>query len=81
MNFERICYLIRKERKRQDAKWGRSFPGRPQEKWLAILAEEFGEVARAILEHDSEEHLREEIIQTAAVCASWLEQHDWSDGA
>lgn len=39
---------------------------------LPILAEEFGEVARAINEGDPE-NLKEELIQTAAVCLSWLE--------
>jgi len=38
---------------------------------LTILAEEFGEVARAICE--SRENLREELIQVAAVCLAWVE--------
>lgn len=48
---------------------------------LAVLAEEFGEVANVVadmvagkpLETD---HLREELIQVAAVCVSWVEGID-----
>lgn len=39
---------------------------------LAILAEEFGEVARAVCEGDRV-NLREELTQVAAVCLAWLE--------
>ncbi|OQW34855.1 MAG: hypothetical protein A4E20_01375 [Nitrospira sp. SG-bin2] len=39
---------------------------------LPVLAEEFGEVARAICEWDTL-NLRDELIQTAAVCLAWLE--------
>ena len=60
------------ERKRQDAKWGRSFPGRTDDRWLTIATEELGECANAILSHD-EADLTTEIIQLAAVCLSWLE--------
>jgi NTP pyrophosphatase (non-canonical NTP hydrolase) len=49
---------------------------------LAILAEEFGEVARALQEfvgsvtdvHDKD--LRKELIQLAAVCAAWVQGLD-----
>ena len=41
---------------------------------LTILAEEFGEVARAIC--DNRENLRAELIQVAAVCLAWLEGLD-----
>lgn len=39
---------------------------------VAVLTEEVGEVARAVLEHD-EEQLRAELIQVAAVAVAWLE--------
>lgn len=57
------------ENLRQDKKWG---PQRnhTQEKWLAILTEEVGEVAKAILEHD-QDNLREELVQVAAVAAAF----------
>jgi len=46
----------------------------------AVLAEEFGEVANAALEvgygSGSLAHLREELIQTAAVAVAWVEYLD-----
>lgn len=61
------------ERRRQDKK----FPD--QTRWLAddgiklaVLTEEFGEIGRALCEKDAE-GLKEELIQTAAVCVQWLE--------
>ncbi len=63
------------ERLRQDRKWGRA-PG----VWtndagikLAVLVEEVGEVARAVLERSDLGHLREELIQVAAVAVAWAE--------
>jgi NTP pyrophosphatase (non-canonical NTP hydrolase) len=42
---------------------------------LAILAEEFGEVARSIIEHDRL-GTRHELSQVAAVCVAWVEHLD-----
>jgi NTP pyrophosphatase (non-canonical NTP hydrolase) len=42
---------------------------------LAVLAEEFGEVARAVCERDYA-NLREELVQVAAICVAWLEAID-----
>lgn len=39
---------------------------------LPVLAEEFGEVARAVCEKDGG-NLCEELTQVAAVCLAWLE--------
>jgi NTP pyrophosphatase (non-canonical NTP hydrolase) len=78
MTFEDIVAAVHAERQRQDAKWGRDFPGRSDSFWLTILAEEFGEVANAILEHE-ENHTVEELIQVAAVVFSWLEFRTPSD--
>lgn len=39
---------------------------------VAVLTEECGEVARAVLEHD-DSNLRTELIQVAAVAVAWLE--------
>lgn len=74
---------VGQERVRQDAKWGQQnhFPS----KWLAILAEEFGEVARAICEAGAEKvnnksanwaNYREELIQVAAVAVAMVESFD-----
>ena len=58
------------ERDRQIAKWGEQFHN--DDRWLVILAEEFGEVARGIFEGD-EANVDEELIQCMAVCMAWLE--------
>lgn len=39
---------------------------------MAVLAEEVGEVSRAVLERDREQ-LRRELVQVAAVAVAWLE--------
>ena len=72
---------IAAERERQAAKWGG-----PHD-WgsgdcssddvavtvkLAVLAEEYGEVARAVLDRKPYD-LRTELIQVAAVATAWLE--------
>lgn len=60
---------VLEERGRQDAKWGEQ--NHSDERWLAILAEEFGEVAKDVVERRP--GLRTELIQTAAVCVAWIE--------
>ena len=72
MTFAEIVAAVKEERKRQDAKWGTDFAGRPDADWFVIMGEEVGEVANAILEHEKE-HTAEELIQVAAVVFSWLE--------
>lgn len=72
MIFEEIAEAVKAERVRQDEKWGRDFEGRHDAFWLTILGEEFGEVARAILEKE-EDHTVDELVQVAAVVFSWLE--------
>ena len=44
--------------------------------WLGILVEEVGEVAKALNEDDPVEHLREELVQVAAVATAWVEKID-----
>ena len=67
---------IQAERNRQERKWGQQ--DHENLKWSAILQEEVGEVAKAILEEPSfecgyDEALRREVIQVAAVAVAWLE--------
>lgn len=62
---------IHEERKAQDRQWGEQNHGNTR--WLPILTEEVGEVAKAINEGDDPEHLIEELIQVAAVAVSWVE--------
>lgn len=76
---------IVKERARQDAKFGwigapgngSILPGDNDWAKYAVLGEEVGEVARALLERDlgedTTEHLEEELIQCAAVCVAWVQ--------
>lgn len=73
--------LVAAERGRQGAKWGDSHAWgsgdcsssdvEPIVK-AAVLAEECGEVARAVLEKD-DAALRLELVQVAAVAVAWLE--------
>jgi NTP pyrophosphatase (non-canonical NTP hydrolase) len=45
--------------------------------WLAVLTEEVGEVANAIIEHDkTSAELRAELVQVAAVACAWIEALD-----
>ena len=53
--MDRIFELIRAEREAQDVKW--EGQGNSHERWLTILTEEVGEVAREVLEDDDPEML------------------------
>lgn len=70
---EQIYAAIRAERTRQNLKWG------PQDHspshWFVILAEEIGEIAKAIYENDKEEYPKE-LIQSAAVIVAALETYE-----
>ena len=67
--------LIEIEREAQDEKWGEQ--RHSDEKWLAILLEELGEAAKAVLEKN-EEGLLEETVQVAAVLQNWITSRDFS---
>lgn len=78
MNRAEIFEQINSERESQEEEYGFSVP---EEIMLTVLAEEFGEVARAVLEKD-QEALQAELVQVAALCCKWLEhsplpQVDW----
>lgn len=62
-----MFHLIRRERERQDAKWGQQ--DHAPLKWQAVLAEEAGEVAKAVLEDDRAGYLKE-LVQVAAVAVA-----------
>jgi hypothetical protein len=73
--------LVAAERDRQRAKWGGehhwgrgdcSGNGFPEWVKLAVLGEEFGEVARAMHDQDRE-GLASELVQVAAVATAWRE--------
>lgn len=67
---QRVHGLVDLECDLQDEKWGEQ--SHTHEKWLVILTEEIGEIARAVLETDPVS-LVAEVIQAAAVCTHWLE--------
>src|SRR5690554_274091 len=70
-NRDNIYADITAERDAQEAKWGNQYHSMPV--WSSILTEECGEVAEAALrvefhgEQDHLAHLREELVQVAAV--------------
>lgn len=76
-----IWELIQNERDRQHDKWDQphdwgwgdcsSVLVSPITK-VAVLTEEVGEVARAVLDGD-EDQVRRELVQVAAVVVAWLE--------
>lgn len=71
-----VCVKVLAERRRQDEKFGDQ-SGHTGVEWLAILAEEFGEVAKEAVEghfaQRDNSNLKVELVQTAAVCVAWLE--------
>lgn len=82
-----VFHQIDAERERQDAKWGEQ-NHRP-ERWVCILVEEIGEVAKSVLENNAALHdghynlaerytaqIREELIQVAAVAVAAIESID-----
>jgi len=73
--MEDVLNLIRAERERQNKKWGEQ--NHNDYRWLAILTEEVGEAAQAIL-HDEfgGSHAgtaKTELVHVAAVAVQWLE--------
>src|SRR6185437_2835975 len=66
---------VTQERIHQDGKWGVS-PNLHPQLWLPVLAEEFGEVAKAILQGGLVNY-REEVVQVAAVALAMLQDWDW----
>lgn len=69
---------VLEERSQQDAKWGVN--DYHAAVWLTILAEEFGEVAKAveriIFADSGSSQAREELIHVAAVALAWTERLD-----
>lgn len=65
---------VRTERAMQDEKWGEQ--NHAAEVWLAILSEEVGEMAKAMLPGGSLEHMRDEAVQVAAVAVAFVEAID-----
>ncbi len=75
IDFRTVINNIFQERKRQNAKWGEQ--NHDDYRWLAILTEEVGELAQAVL-HDefggkAAGTAETELLHVAAVSAQWLE--------
>lgn len=76
-----VIAAVRAERDRQRSLWDRphewghgdcSSADVPDPIKFAVLAEETGEVARALLEQNPDQ-LKTELVQVAAVAVAWLE--------
>jgi len=59
------------ERHRQDVKWG--ITNHPLDTHFRVLVEEVGEVAKALNEKDTMQHLYDELIQVAACAVKMAE--------
>jgi NTP pyrophosphatase (non-canonical NTP hydrolase) len=73
-----IIGMIIEERGRQDKKWGQQ--NHPHLKWFAILMEEVGEIANALLTARTSGPIITELIHVAAMCVAWLEYFDRTEG-
>ena len=70
MKQSQILNLIKRERERQDKKWG--IQNHNIFKWLAILGEEVGEVNKSALENNYQEVISE-LVQIGAVTVAMIE--------
>lgn len=77
--MQSIINDIVKERNRQDVLWGAD-RDLSHSRWLAILVEEVGEVAKAMQEGDWRD-IRTELTQVAAVAVAWIENIDRNNEA
>ena len=71
---DRIISATFQERIAQDQKWGSQI-NKTDSTWMAILGEEIGELAEAILS-ENQENVAEESIQSIAVLVAWAEAFD-----
>lgn len=71
-NKESVLAAVSAEQNRQIELWGDQ-RDHDDTLWLTILTEEVGEVAKAILEGDDPSHICEELVQVAAVAATWAQ--------
>jgi NTP pyrophosphatase (non-canonical NTP hydrolase) len=73
-----VYEMIKRERAAAHAKHGPDGGSCEQmsasdNRWLAVLTEEVGEVARALNDHEAHHHLYEELVQVAAMAAAWAD--------
>lgn len=78
MSLRTVLGEVAEERTRQDGKWGEQ--NHIDFVWAAILGEEVGEVSEAVLEQTFSgappKHVRDELVQVAAVAVAWVEAID-----
>lgn len=82
MNLSARIHVIAEvihERQRQVELFGLD-TGNDDGTWMAVLAEEVGEVAHELIEgrrgHDTRRAMRQELIEVAAVAVAWIEAMD-----
>ena len=79
--MKQVFDIIGVEREFQNKKWGEQ--NHDDYKWLAILTEEVGELAEAILHDEFDGHAKghayTELLHVAAVAVQWLECMDRRD--
>jgi NTP pyrophosphatase (non-canonical NTP hydrolase) len=68
--FPAIAELIQNERIRQINKWGDD--AHNYDKFCRIMGEEFGEICRAVEDHDLD-NVVDECVQVAAVCVRMIQ--------
>ena len=71
----RVLADVQAERRRQTDRWG--VQHHADYRWLSILTEEVGEVAKAINDEEDIAALRAELVQVAAVAVAWVEDIDY----
>lgn len=80
VELQDVLLRVARERERQERKyadgWTCATRGIPNADKLAVLGEEFGEVARALCRDEGVERLQEELVQVAAVAVAWAESLD-----
>lgn len=72
MTTDEFVAAVQARRAHQDRKWGVGTQ-RDCDRFLGILLEEVGEVAKELNEGRDPERLADELVDVAAVCAKWAE--------
>lgn len=70
ITIEKFREYVERERRAQLSKWG--IQRHSDQKWYLIGSEEWGEVAKAILENEPDEMICE-LVQMVAVIETWIE--------
>ncbi len=71
-----ILKQVATERARQRSIWGEQY--HHAEKWISLLTEELGEVAKAVNDRDKDGYVKE-LIQLAALAIATIESYNKAD--